>query len=497
MITIQIAGEDKTKQVSWESLVWNQALTHQVDSLEFEIKNYEGKVYKPSLADEVLLYNGADKVFGGVIVQIDEKTTAAKLQTYKITCKDYTHLMDRKLVYSNYSNQTVSQIIASINSTYLTGFTTNNVNCSVVIKYVAFNYEAPSKCLQQLADLVGYDWYVDEDKDIHFFAKNDNTAPFELNDTEGNFNFDSLQIRRDIKQLRNSVYVRGGEYDGDSYTENFTGDGSETLFRLGYKYSGYSLTVGGAAKTVGIDNLDDPDDYDALYNYQEKTLKFATAPAASAAIAFSGLPKIPVIVHVYDLSSIGDYGEYQLQIKDNSIKSKEGARQRAAAELIKYGEQLNEGGFVTIKSGLRAGMSITIDSTIRGVSNEEFLITKIRASMITPERLQFECTIASKQTYGIIDFLQSLLISKDKELVINADEVIDTVYNVYETINVAQAATVSLEHNLQQETINLSEATDPRLNDPPVWVAGPYRSIIWHTDHNRPAFCDTGCLLAS
>ena len=50
------------------------------------------------------------------------------------------------------------------------GFTTNHVQTgNFLIPSIKFNYQQPSKALQSLANLVGWDWFIDPNKDLHFF----------------------------------------------------------------------------------------------------------------------------------------------------------------------------------------------------------------------------------------------------------------------------------------------------------------------------------------
>ncbi len=38
--------------------------------------------------------------------------------------------------------------------------------------------------------------------------------------------------------MRNRVFIRGGEIEGNSRTENFDGNGTKLTFALGHKFSG-------------------------------------------------------------------------------------------------------------------------------------------------------------------------------------------------------------------------------------------------------------------
>lgn len=484
MLTLTINGIDRTGQINWHSLVVSQFLTKQVDTLEFKIKNYGGKTYKPDLMDEVVVWDGDEKIFGGYVITISENVKASEVFERTVKCKDYTHIFDRQQVVEEYENATVANIIADIVSNYCSGFTTNNVNCSLEVDYIRFNYEYPSKCLQQLAELFGYDWYIDYDKDVHFFSKEENIAPFELNDTDGNFVYKSFYLQKRADQLRNRVFVLGGEYKGTQYTEEVVADGEALVYTFGYKYSGYTIAVNGIPKTCGIDNISNPDDYDCLYNFWEKAVKFkeTTKPAKDSVVSITGYPYLPVLVQVQDDTSIAEYGVYEYKIVDRSIESKEGARQRAKAELYAYAGQISEGSFKTYKSGLKIGQKIRFYSGKWGY-NEWFVINKITMKVRNPEtgELEYQCSFLTTKTFGMLELLQKLLLEKDKTTKLDENATLDRIYTIRErlaikeTISLAQAGQVT-------ETLTIGENVrkDPwGAGVPPTFVFAPYTPTGW------------------
>lgn len=436
VITIKVETVDRTDKIDPLSFSLNRALTNQADTLSFTIQRTQASDWKPSLLDEieVLDTDGVTKLFAGTIIVINEKVEMG-VEYVDCQCRDWTFEMDRKLVTRVYEGETINDIIADINSSFLTGFTVANVSCPLVIDYIAFNYEYPSKCIQQLAQLVSYDWYVDSAKDIHFFGATTELSPFDLNDDDGKYFLDSLIIKQDATKIKNTITVRGGEYLGSSYSETYIADGSQISFPLVNRYNGISVTVNGVSKTVGIDNLNDPVDYDCLYNFQEKSLKFrvATKPSATHPVVVTGLPYIPVLSKRYDTASIASYGTFEFKIIDNSINTKAGALERAGAEIGLYGDALDEGSFSTKESGLEVGQLINIQSTLRGL-DQDFIITRITSNLNNPDYITHNVTITTTQTFGMVEFLQKLLMEKDKEIKIAVDEVLDVFLGFSETL---------------------------------------------------------------
>ena len=429
----------------------------------------------------------------------------------------------------------------------------NSKNANVVVNFKAFNYTYVSISLQQLAELFQWQWYVDENKDIHFYEPLTEAALFNISDTLGNHIPDSLTLTTIGDSIRNSVFVKGGEYEAATETEQLgrQADNANKFFKLAYRYKNYSLTLAGVQLSVGLDNLNDftlnesqkqdqigeadmnvgdaaantrqsqqiitsafgrrmhvklfvrnvgtpvdnlqvqvftddgsdqPSataisniatvaggtlttdyqeitfnftenatnslllnkdvkyhivvsrsgavngsnyyqldsgdagtyggvayrynggswvrngedlyfieliDFDVLYNYGEKVLKFSTAPATSSVIAWTGDPLKPIIVQYKDNASITKYGEFQYKIIDKSIKDLDGARQRALQDLRINSEALEQGSFRTRRTGLRAGQSMNVSSVIRSI-NRNYTIKSINMRCYCPSASEIQ-----------------------------------------------------------------------------------------------------------
>lgn len=441
-VTLEINDVDKTSSVDWQSIQLMRAMTNQVDTLSFSMTRANSSGYKPMLNDKVELFEDSVMIFGGQIISIDE-TVDGRVEKVNISCKDFSFDMDKKLVVKTYENMSVTDIINDIKTNFLgSGYTTTNAICGTIIKYIAFNYEYPTKCLQQLAEITNFDWYVDEAKNIYFFQKGSQIAPFELTDTNGNYIYQSLKVKKDIRNIRNSIIVRGGTYLGNSYYEEQVADGNSLTFTFAYKYSNVVVKKASVTQTVGVDFVDDPATKNCLYNFNEKSVKFPTAPTAGQVIRIEGNPHIPVVTKLKDTTSISTYGEFEYKIVDKSIGSKDAARDRARAEIAAWAASLNEGSFGTYKTGLKVGHRINIQSTNRSI-DDYFIISRISSKLHTPTSFVHVCTLVTKQTYGMIEFLQKLLIQKDKEIEISADEVLDTVLQLSETVTVSDVFTAT------------------------------------------------------
>jgi len=478
MITVKINNVDKTNLIEYRSFNLARNLTSQVDIFQFSIVQNGDYTYKPAILDTILVEQDGSKLFGGVIIEMKERVEGKDILVTDCYAKDYSYDMDRLMVIAKYEDMSVNDIITDLKTNYLgSAYDISNVYCELAVRFIAFNYEYPSKCLQQLAELTGYDWYVDADKKIYFFSKTQNLAPFNLTDDGDNFYYNSLTLRRDLANLRNTIIVRGGEYKGDLTSEKLSADGQGLIYKQGQRYSDVFVKVNNVTKTIGTDNISDPASFDCLYNFQEKFVRFkdTTKPASGHTVEVGGLPHIPVIVKVKDPDSIAKYGVHEFKVVDKSIISKNGARDRAKAEIQSWAEKVSEGSFETSQSGLEVGQCIMVNSVIRGISNEPYIINKITTTLRNGLEPVHSVSLMTNQTYGMVEFLQKLLINKDKEIEINENEVLDEIESLNDTISVTETGLVVAKGvNTFTETMSVSESsTVQALNYPVEFVLSP------------------------
>jgi hypothetical protein len=487
MIVVNINGTDRKKFIDWKSLKIQNILTSQVDKCSFILnQNYTDNEFIPEAGMEVIITDDGTRVFAGYIVRRDKNASNYKFIKYKIECVDYTRLLQKKLVAETYESMTVEDIIKAIIDRYASGMSIDysNVVCTKNIEKISFNYESVQQCIQKLSDIVGYDWWVDYNKNLYFKGVGTVSAPFALTDTNGNYVFNSLRIRKDNSQIKNTIIVRGGNYFGDNRRNSIEANGVDFAFPLPYKYKNFTASLTGQALNLGIDFSSDPDSHDALYNYNEKRLIFkeADTPSIGATLSVSGEPLIPVIVKVKDPTSIeamlsaeGVPGEYEHIIVDKKLSSKQEARDRANAELIAYKSSLVEGEFETETGGLEAGQQISITSDAYDI-DETYLVKQVTRVMMTPTVMRYRVRLISTRTIDMIGLLQKLLLGQTADIDFSSDEIVDLVTSFYEEITLDEATpAVSKVHNPQLETLTAEEDTVVQDIDYPIkFVAGPY-----------------------
>lgn len=482
MISIFINGTDHTNKVLLDSLTITDQLNQSVDTASFTVQRIAsiGKTYKPELGQEVIIEDGGTRIFGGQIIDWTENVESTMEITYNVKCKDYTHLLDGKLVVEKYENMSINAIISNIVATYApAGFTTTNVNCPIIAKTVVFNRVSFSSAMEKLSRLTGYQWRVDYYKNIYFFERNSISAPFALEDDTDTYIFNSLTLSNDLSQLRNRVYIRGGEAKGSPRTENWSWDGTKKNFPLSNKYATIpTVSVNGTPVTVGLDYISDEASFQCFWSYQEKYIRFSntfTATVGTNNIVINGTPLFPIQVQVDDPVSISKYGIFEYSKKDLTIKSKEEALRIAQSELTAYSAGLDEGSFDTYVPGLKSGQLIKIKSLARDI-DENYLIQKVTYKQLSPNKGIYKVSLASLRTTSIIDLLINLLRAEDRYIDDSSDETIEkAVFNI-EQIKIGEVFVSTISGLLMaNEVITFSEGfINQGLNYPIEFCLGDF-----------------------
>ncbi len=398
-------------------LIIGDLLTKEANTCSFNFDETYGN--RPSEGQEVEVVKDGTKIFEGRITAIQSDKLSGNDFTFTIECTDWQVDLDNKMAVQTYTDKTLYYIVNDLVTKYCTGFTVTNVeNPGATIDRVQFNYQYISECFEALADQTGYDWYVDYDKDIHFFPIETNDAPYELldNDTD----FDNLIITPDNTQIANKIWVRGGWYKSANYPQDtITAVAGQTEFPIRYESHDLTVTVNGVPKTVGIEFTDDAGGHDFLLNANENLLKVDTIVMSGAeAVIMTYKYEIPILAMVQSTQSQiilkaaegGGDGIKEKYIKDAKIKTLIQAEEVGNAELLKFAYQLVEGSFTSHLAGWRTGQRVHIDLTDRSI-DEYYMIREVTIEAIGGDELIYHVTFATlKQgfTWLLIKILDEL-----------------------------------------------------------------------------------------
>lgn len=426
MITIEINSVDRTDDIEQETLRYENRLSKEPAIFTFSMK---GDKTLPTLGQSIDVEVDSELFFHGTIVEKRARVASGLVLGHTFTCKDGLHDFDRRLVSKAYSDTDIGAVVTDIVTNFAEGFTVDVPGDTPAVETVRFNYEQPSRCLEKLANQIGWDWWLTPDDVVHFQPPATLTAPYVVGDNDGKTIFKSLSFDSNILELKNVVYVRGGEYldpiiEADA-VDRYEADGEQVAFPLVYRYNDVQVTVDGVAQTVGIDFIDDPADFDVLYNFQEKLVKFpeASKPSAAEVVRVFGNAYVPLIVQAEDSASVAAYGAYEGLEIDRTLDSIEEAETVANAVLERWREGSLEGSFKTYDTGFRVGQSLTISSALFGVS-DTYKVNKVTGKTGGHDRFMFEIDFIKSGQTTFTDIIIGLIGREKDNITISPDEVI-------------------------------------------------------------------------
>ncbi len=409
----QINGIDISETVESTSLFIYDRLSHNPDTASFTIIDPDSE---PLEGGEVLIYvdDTSQVIFGGIIASTVRINIVPNIYSYDVNCIDYRRWFDRILVKETYAaGQAINTIITAIVTNYTEaalGFTTNNVDAALLtLNDFVFNYRYPSDCLREMAAAIGFDWYIDSDKDIHFFYREKNTAPLEITDSMLiTYGITQFRISSDFSQIRNKIFIQGGyELSSATIIQLREADGSQTSWNLDFLPHNLVVKVGGVTQTLGEENVDaDDGTYEYMYNAVEKVVYTGLnepIPGVGVDMRFESSKEVPVIEQVENLTSIADIaaaeggaGIYEYSIKDNSIPSGNLAQAFGSIQLNKYAFPRVTGKFVIEDYyGFKAGQSLVLN-TGSYRHNGKYIIQQVSIQSLGNNILQYVIEFGDK-----------------------------------------------------------------------------------------------------
>lgn len=469
--SIVIDSVDRTADVINLTPVITEYINNQQNTLSFALKDRSAVgIPSPNQTITITLDSG-DVIFGGIIDRIRKHKKNQGSLLIQVECVDYMRILDTKLVHEVYENTSDRDIIINIIDTFAPGLgiDTSAVQGSQTIEQIVFNYIPVSQALTKLAKRTGYNWSLDYEKNLKYFSAATYSTPWDITDSTSTY--DDFSAFSDGSQVKNRIYVKGGNRSSDLTTYREKGDGSKREFVLPDKPHNVTVSVDGVEKTLGIFNIDTGKQW--YLNFQEKYVvqdESETILTELNELQVNYNYDIPILIAQNNEASItalgGDpEGIREFAIFDDSITSHQAARARAAAELNEYASSIVEATFRTYEDGFYAGQQMNINLTDYGI-NEDYIVQQVTKTSQGAGRYESIVKLASAKTLGIIDFLISLMITDKGQIGFDENEAVDEL----------------LEINLD------SLISDSLLDSLTIDSAGPYRTWSFSGDTSPTKF---------
>jgi hypothetical protein len=253
--TIFIDGVDRTLLALANSLNITQPLS-QAATANFSMWDPSGTVPPPQVGQEVQIYHGTTRIFGGIVTQPVQTayqanegalyagsggtsssanstgvSSATGSTSGGVQCSDYSYRLSRRYVGAYYTSPAfLSDIVADIVNTYLAadGFTYDDSDGDPGIDLgpILFNWVTVQAAFNTLSSSTGWEFTVDYYKVIRFYPPGSGTgpAPFDIADNDGNIYAESLAIEYFITQYRNRQGIMSPTSSTQLWQDTFSVD---------------------------------------------------------------------------------------------------------------------------------------------------------------------------------------------------------------------------------------------------------------------------------
>lgn len=337
-------------------------------------------------------------LFAGVVTAPAVDVVSPNRTDWTLACTDYTFYADNAIVQGTFIGQTVDQIVVAL---------TQQANCGITAATIAnggfvapgpqlasfvLNYTTLSNAWRKLAQLAGqvtpYGWYVDENRQLHFYDATtalSSGVTFTTTPTAGGSLTEghilvgsSFSYAWDGTSVRNRTLVQGAnqviKFGTTSLppTDTWQSNGVNPSWPLRYTVTGSPvLTVNGAATPVTMVSAGSTST--ATWQIAQNSigtwfLTTTSVPPAGQTIRLWYDYQAPIVAQANDLQSQTTYtgpnsGIFEEYISDSSLTTMPMALARAMRQRSEYSFAAERHTFTTSPEWLgwvRAGQTCTV-----------------------------------------------------------------------------------------------------------------------------------------
>lgn len=261
-VRVFVDGVDRTVYVDGDqALRWEDQLNGR-GTLSVTFQDAVGG-WRPEDGQEIVVTANGVRRFGGMLVEPTESLTPGGSEiVFECAAVEFSAIADRHLVARVYTNQSLQAIVLDIAANELAdeGVSTAGVEVGPMVKKAVFNWISVTQAFNELAELAGMVWRIDQNKVLQFRDRASIAAPVALTDVT--VRNGTVRVRPDRQNYRNHQVLRAGAGLTDARTERFAGDSERQTFNTAFKVGTVpTIKVNTVTKTVGIRQVDTGKDW--------------------------------------------------------------------------------------------------------------------------------------------------------------------------------------------------------------------------------------------
>src|SRR3990167_210911 len=338
------------------------------------------------IGEEIIVYYDTvtplvNRIFVGRVedVSFSGESNSEEIEVYG---RDYSSFLMDVHALENYTSQEISTIITDLLDKYAPGLTYTNVQVtSKTLPFISFKRRPVWECIKELAGIVEHDFWVDEDKDLHFAPSGSVSSGFVADNT----NIVRSSISLNNNDMFNKIWVYGDKYLS-GWIDTFTADGAGSTYTLSYKPHNCEVKNAGTIQRGAIFEMTTaiPVSTDYFVDYDEQKIIFVSGPTSGNAVSVAYDRGRPIIKMSEDGASQSSYGVREKVIENKEIKDPQQAVNLAKAELAVNKDPKRQGNIVlNTTQSFSNGNTIVVDLPWENVNSETFLIQEAIYNLTT------------------------------------------------------------------------------------------------------------------
>lgn len=411
-LILRVGGDDEAARYLkiFEYSIEKELNARDTLSCTFEIPDG----WRPLIGEEIVLtWNGVRQFAGTINDKTDQFLTEGEVlrRTVQITCTDWNQILDRRTAVKAYVDTFAGDIVRNLIQTHLAveGITEGNIQNGLSLTRANWNHEPISTIMDELSKDVGFFWFVDYEKRLHFYAREHASSPFAID--EVNSRVRGATVKESRNDYRNTQIIKGWKEITNPLTERFIGDGEQTTFSVSFPiYTAPTIRRNGQPQTVGIRGVEEGKQWYWSKDQNELSQDQPTGdepPAVKLGAenpnevlevtyvgTYSGITYQQNVASVQARQAVeGGSGLYEAVDVDASLEGGVVVITRGAGLLRRY-ELDAQAEFETEVEGLDIGQLVTVDWPTLGLDDTEMLITAVELTQLTHElrRYRVSCT---------------------------------------------------------------------------------------------------------
>jgi len=459
-ITVTIAGTDRSSSYVPGSLSISADIGSRATA-DFSLVTVDGSL-SVALGESIVVASGGSTVFGGSVDRyvedwpVMDRTSAPKV--IDVSAADYTEITDRRLVTAAFTDQFPGDIVKTIRTDYLDteGITEGTIETGEFqLSTIRFDYQPVADALDDLAELVGFVWRINESKELDFLSRASCPAiSFGLDSTS--LPVRSLRVSRTRESYRNRQYLRAGkDVVSTADVEAFLGDGENRTFTVALEIAEeptieVDTGSGYLSQTVGIRQKDENFAWywsKGSRQISQDTSGLVLGSTHTLRVTYRGY--YPIIVQADDQAEItsraaaeGGSGLYEHLEDDERIESADLAIDMANGFLRRYGSLPLVLEVETDTPGMILGGIQTIDLTREGVSGS-FLVQSLSASDRGDDTLRFRYELIEGDARILWSSFFKSLAAAGHQFVLDENEILIAIRESPESLDIEHSSSAT------------------------------------------------------